>query len=217
MRSDDSYSREPGPANNGRSDPLAELARLIGQNDPFADLARQGGRPAAQPPAAQPPAAQPPAPSRTAPEWLARTGGRQAEPAPASDDQQPSQGRPTRPTTMIPTTSGTPAMRRRPRTAIRAPTPTTGRTTPAVTTRTPTTRKGSCRPSETYDGGSPRRRSAVACRTVAALRWRWRWSGPAVLWVTGRGPALRGTVAEPPVIKAEQTPTKVVPAATSDR
>ncbi len=32
----------PAPSTRGASDPLAELARLIGQNDPFADLRRDG-------------------------------------------------------------------------------------------------------------------------------------------------------------------------------
>src|SRR5512142_2678720 len=40
------------------SDPLAELARLIGQTDPFAEFDRQNPRRAAAPPA--PPAAPPP-------------------------------------------------------------------------------------------------------------------------------------------------------------
>jgi hypothetical protein len=52
-RSDDSYARgEPAaPADrqeNPVSDPLAELARLIGQTDPFADLRRQAARAAQQ-------------------------------------------------------------------------------------------------------------------------------------------------------------------------
>jgi hypothetical protein len=48
-RSDDSYPRGESPPPSGRqenpvSDPLAELARLIGQTDPFADLRRQAAR-----------------------------------------------------------------------------------------------------------------------------------------------------------------------------
>jgi hypothetical protein len=59
LRSDDPYSRDTAPG--GRSnDPLAELARLIGQDDPFAQLGRRG---AGQPHVDAP---------QTAPEWLAR-------------------------------------------------------------------------------------------------------------------------------------------------
>ncbi|MET0671352.1 MAG: SPOR domain-containing protein [Xanthobacteraceae bacterium] len=39
-RSNDPFARTPDQGGHG-SDPLAELARLIGQNDPFADLARE--------------------------------------------------------------------------------------------------------------------------------------------------------------------------------
>ena len=68
------YSDEDQPKSKEASDPLAELARLIGQNDPFNDIGRPGAR-------------KPPdgghADSRSAPEWLAR-------PAPADDyDQHP--------------------------------------------------------------------------------------------------------------------------------
>ena len=55
----------PAPYASG-SDPLAELARLIGQNDPFAEFGRDNARRAAAPPPAAkwpaPPAAQPAAP-----------------------------------------------------------------------------------------------------------------------------------------------------------
>lgn len=37
------------PRSNSGNDPLAELARLIGQNDPFAEYGRQNARPAPQP------------------------------------------------------------------------------------------------------------------------------------------------------------------------
>jgi hypothetical protein len=50
----------PGATPGSGSDPLAELARLIGQNDPFAEFGRNNARHAAPPPAAEwsaPPAA----------------------------------------------------------------------------------------------------------------------------------------------------------------
>ncbi|HZL38888.1 MAG TPA: hypothetical protein VFC45_01250 [Pseudolabrys sp.] len=42
----------PGATSGSGSDPLAELARLIGQNDPFAEFGRNNARHAAPPPAA---------------------------------------------------------------------------------------------------------------------------------------------------------------------
>src|SRR5215210_822894 len=52
-RSDDAYARGEAAASSDRqenpvNDPLAELARLIGQTDPFADLRRQAARAAEQ-------------------------------------------------------------------------------------------------------------------------------------------------------------------------
>src|SRR5262245_36275755 len=87
LRSDDHYSRDSAPTNGGRSDPLAELARLIGQNDPFTDGQRQ------EPRAVRPPAAQPTS-SQAAPDWLARTPApsRQAAPAPHYDEQYSGRG-----------------------------------------------------------------------------------------------------------------------------
>jgi hypothetical protein len=58
-RSSEASARGPRPAASATgSDPLAELARLIGQTDPFAEFDRQNARRAATPPA--PPAAPPP-------------------------------------------------------------------------------------------------------------------------------------------------------------
>jgi len=68
------YSDEDQLRSKEASDPLAELARLIGQNDPFTDVGRPGARK---------PLDSSHADNRSAPEWLAR-------PAPADDyDQQP--------------------------------------------------------------------------------------------------------------------------------
>lgn len=68
------YSDEDQPKSKEASDPLAELARLIGQNDPFNDIGRPGARNSLDAGHAD---------SRSAPEWLAR-------PAPADDyDQHP--------------------------------------------------------------------------------------------------------------------------------
>jgi SPOR domain len=60
-RSNDPYRRAAGPAEADgpprSSDPLAELARLIGQTDPFAEFARNTARAAEQPAQAPPPSA----------------------------------------------------------------------------------------------------------------------------------------------------------------
>jgi SPOR domain len=214
MRSDDSYSHEQGPANTGRSDPLAELARLIGQNDPFADLARQGGRPAAQPPTAQSPAAQPPAPSRAAPDWLARTGGRQADPGPAYDDQQSSQGA-AYPTHYDDTNHQRDARyEAAPQDSYQGAYAHDGQDNAGYYDENAYYEEGQLPPEETYDEAPPEKKRG-GLRTVAAL---------VALAIVGTGGALgyrawtspSATGGEPPVIKAEQGPTKVVPAAPSD-
>jgi hypothetical protein len=62
-RGNETPARGPSGGTSG-SDPLAELARLIGQNDPFSEFGRVGGRRAPAPPAAPAPhTAPPPAPS----------------------------------------------------------------------------------------------------------------------------------------------------------
>jgi hypothetical protein len=71
----DPYARESAPAGN---DPLAELARLIGQNDPFADIGKDARAPAR-------PAA--PAPQE-APEWLSRPASAQPHGAQAGHQDQ---------------------------------------------------------------------------------------------------------------------------------
>src|SRR5882724_7071142 len=76
--SDDAYESKPQGTPQG--DPLAELARLIGQNDPFADVSRQDlGRQVARKPldvAAN---------DRPAPEWLSRP----AQPADEGEYEHP--------------------------------------------------------------------------------------------------------------------------------
>ncbi len=63
------------------NDPLAELARLIGQDDPFRDARPDGGRAAPRREAPAQPYVEAP---RSAPGWLARNSG-----APAHDDPPP--------------------------------------------------------------------------------------------------------------------------------
>jgi len=56
-RSNEPAARAPGSAANPASDPLAELARLIGQTDPFAEFGRDTARHSVPPPPPVPPAA----------------------------------------------------------------------------------------------------------------------------------------------------------------
>src|SRR5258708_7260281 len=74
--SDDAYA----PQHNEPSDPLAELARLIGQSDPFTDANRQERKPPDSFRADDRPAPD----TRAAPEWLSRPS-----PAPARDEYAP--------------------------------------------------------------------------------------------------------------------------------
>ncbi|HMH63325.1 MAG TPA: SPOR domain-containing protein, partial [Bradyrhizobium sp.] len=75
---DDDHDRRDGqhaPARAAESDPLAELARLIGQNDPFAGMGRANHQ--VQPRAAErdqhrPPAAPDDAPAASPPPWMQR-------------------------------------------------------------------------------------------------------------------------------------------------
>src|SRR5512139_977362 len=58
-RSNDTIARAPAkPAASSGSDPLAELARLIGQNDPFSEYGRASAAPQAGPAAPAIPAPQ---------------------------------------------------------------------------------------------------------------------------------------------------------------
>lgn len=76
----DPYRRPPADAGNAQGgDPLAELARLIGQNDPFSDFAREQGH--APAPAHHPRRAEP-MPS----DWQARPAPQYAQSAPPAHD-----------------------------------------------------------------------------------------------------------------------------------
>jgi hypothetical protein len=85
--SDDAYTPKP----NEPSDPLAELARLIGQSDPFTDTQRPERKPLDSLRAGDRPAPD----SRAAPEWLSRPSSTpahddyDAQPAPRYADPEP--------------------------------------------------------------------------------------------------------------------------------
>jgi hypothetical protein len=82
MRSNE--RRDDAPANGGRDkDPLAELARLIGQDDPFTVLGHPVGRTQPRPKSAEPYEDA----RQTAPQWPTRPARRQTEPDPSYEEQ----------------------------------------------------------------------------------------------------------------------------------
>src|SRR5262245_22910881 len=88
VRSDQSYG-DPAP-NTRANDPLAELARLIGQDDPFAGMTRPPSRASGQSNGPYQPHGDE---QQNAPEWLNRAGQR----APQHDagyDDQPAESQP---------------------------------------------------------------------------------------------------------------------------
>src|SRR5215471_4257748 len=87
-RSDDSFSRDPARPNSGRNnDPLAELARLIGQDDPFVALGRSETPPSWR----TSPAQSHDQPKAATPDWLGRPGAQAQETEwdDANDDPPP--------------------------------------------------------------------------------------------------------------------------------
>jgi len=204
LRSDDLRSRETAPAGTGRNnDPLAELARLIGQNDPFADLDRQNVR------GARPQTSQHAAPPQAAPEWLARTrepapyegqgrrGGYQAQPQEYEEQGYQGDGQYT----------------------DAAYQDYHGAYAPDGTEESAYEDGGAYydenqlppQGEEGYEEAPAKRRSGLT--TIAALvALAVLGTGSVYAYRTWLGPTGGG---EPPVIKAEQTPSKIVPAATS--
>jgi sporulation related protein len=192
-RSNDPAAR-PAPASS--SDPLAELARLIGQTDPFGEYGRQSNKPAA--PAAAPPPAAPNLRAadyrrETAPSEPAAPAPRQAyapqpQPAHAPEDDyyHPDHETADYP---APAAYGNDAGYR-------------GQPVPAHDEH-----------EDLYDDAPPPRRR-IGILAVAAVF---------VLLVLGGAGALgyralfgtSGSNAPPPVIKADTAPSKVVPASTA--
>jgi SPOR domain len=82
VRSDDPYARDPAPSGRN-NDPLAELARLIGQDDSLAAAGRRGARASSQPGGAQPYGDDP----QNTSEWLNRPDARGSEPGAGYYDQ----------------------------------------------------------------------------------------------------------------------------------
>jgi SPOR domain len=201
MRSDDPYARDTRPASGGQgNDPLAELARLIGQEDPFAQLGRRGQA-----------VADPHADPSRAPNWLARPGeaarGRADEGEPY---EQPAAGHDPYgqydPRYDDPQYAGADPYQG----AYAAD----GSDNPAYGYENdPYYGDGQEPPGDGYDE-APREKRRGGLMTVAAV------VALAIFGTAGvfgyrawTSPAPSG---EPPVIKAEQTPSKIVPAPPSD-
>jgi len=201
MRSDDPYTRQPSSASPGRdNDPLAELARLIGQDDQFGGTGRASAQ--ARTPAPQPRAV----PRAAAPEWQDRT--------PAGDDSghdhhdYMDEAPETDPRHRAAAPYAEPAYRGEERYEE-----------PRYETEGDAYAAGAYAPEEYYDDGqygeegyeepAPEKRRGGLMIIAAVV-------GLVVLGSAGvygyramTGPSAAG--GEPPVIRADQTPTKVVP------
>jgi hypothetical protein len=199
-RSDDLYARDPRPASGGQgNDPLAELARLIGQDDPFAQMGKRGqGTPDSH------------ADGGRAPNWLARPG----EPGYGRTDEGQAYDQPA--------AGHDPYGQYDPRyddphdgaDAYQGAYAADGSQNPDYGYENdPYYGDGQQPPGDEYDE-PPREKRRGGLTTVAAV---------VALAVFGTGsvfayrawtsPAKSG---EPPVIKAEQTPSKIVPAQPND-
>jgi len=187
--------RDDAPANGGRDkDLLAERARLIGQDDRFATLGHPGGRTRTRPKSAEPNEDA----RQTAPQWPARPARRQTEPA-RSYEKLPAEANPHH----FEAANDGGRYQNDPRYAADDP---------------------EAYADEAYDGhgaydaegyeepSAGRRRGGIV--TLAAF------VGVALVGAAGifgyqALAGLSSSPREPPVIKAEKTPTKVVPVAPS--
>ena len=181
------------PAAPSGNDPLAELARLIGQTDPFAEYGRDGRH--AAPPAAAPEQH----PDAYADERYV------AAPAPAQHaDYGASDAYPQHPDAYPQQAYGT-----APRAAYQGRAPLAGY---APEAEYPTNGHSGAEEQDFYDDVPPRRRMGIlAIAAVFAL---------AVIGTAGAFGyralfGSSGASGPPPVIKADATPTKIVPAASS--
>jgi hypothetical protein len=174
------------PAAASGNDPLAELARLIGQTDPFAEYGRENARRAAPQPVAPEPQGAAYADERYA--------AAPTQPAQYAPEHYPPQAAETYPPQQYGAVPGYP------------PEPAFGHAADY-----PTNEHAGAEDQDFYDDVPPRRRMGIlAIAAVFAL---------AVVGTAGAFGyrALFGSSAPkpPPVIKADATPTKIVPAARS--
>jgi cell division protein FtsN len=186
LRSDDPYSRDTAPGGRN-NDPLAELARLIGKEDPFAQLGR---RPAPRADAPQ-----------AAPEWLARPEppayGRADADAPHDDHRYQHDPRHDDPNYVADA----------PHAAYAAQ--------PEGYDAEAYYEDGQQPYGEEAYGEAPveRRRGGGLTIVAAVLGFAAIGAGGVFGYRAWMSPS--GATGEPPVIKAEQTPTKIVPTTSS--
>ena len=189
-------SPSSAPAAPSGSDPLAELARLIGQNDPFAEFGRQNARQAVQQQPAQPAPAPAYADERyaapaldPAPQGFA-AGNRRFDNFPQQYGATPLPNFPSRePVPGFPSEAGY-----------------------GQDGEYPTDAHSGAEDHDFYDDVPPRRRLGIVA--IAAVL------GLAVVGTAGAFGyralfGSSGAKSPPPVIKAESSPTKIVPAAQS--
>jgi hypothetical protein len=173
---------------------LAELARLIGQNDPFVDIRRQDSRGSAVPAGGQHPAA-----PQTAPDWLARSpGAREAEPGSYDNPNYQRDARYQEP--QYEGYQGAYAE---------------GSENQAYDYEANAYYDDQMPPQgeESYDEAPPAKRRGGLTTVAAVVALAILGTGGVYAYRAWTGPS--GVAGEPPVIKAEQAPTKVVPAAPS--
>lgn len=207
LRSDDPYPRDPrqpaagqGAGNAAGNDPLAELARLIGQDDPFAQMGKQTAGPS-----------DPEADAGRAPNWLARPDqaarGRVDE-TPAYD--QPAAGHDPHgeydPRYDDPQYAGAEAHQG----AYAAD----GSQNPEYGYENDTYYDdGQQPPGDDYYEAAPEKRRGGLMTIAAVVALAVFGTGAVFAYRAWTGPTTTG---EPPVIKAEQAPTKIVPAQSGD-
>jgi hypothetical protein len=200
-RSDDPYmARQPAAGQGSGSDPLAELARLIGQDDPFSDLGRKRAQGASAGPADA---------GQGAPDWPAREQGRGRAADEGQASEQPAAGHeahdPYDPRYDDPRYASE---------AYQGAYAADGSQNPDY----------GYDPNAYYDDGQPpegdgyeqpvpekRRGGMMTILAVVALAVF--GTGAVFAYRAWTGPAKTG---EPPVIKAEQGPAKIVPAQSGD-
>jgi SPOR domain len=195
LRSDEAYSRDSAPVGGGRSnDPLAELARLIGQNDPFVDIRRQDPRGSAAPAGGQHLTPQ------TTPDWRARSPGAREGQRGGHDD---------------PGYQGEARYQEPQYEGYQGAYAEHGSENQAYDYEANAYYDDQMPPQgqESYDEAPPAKRRGGLTTVAAVVALAILGTGGVYGYRAWIGPS--GVAGEPPVIKAEQAPTKVVPAAPS--
>jgi hypothetical protein len=230
---DDDRGANPHGSGRAESDPLAELARLIGQTDPFGTMAKTPHplQSRANPRALQPPADDDEGPAAGPPPWMqrARQEAPQPEPQPEYDEPEDYQPSPVHPLHRYAAQHPAPEPDDQPEQDYH-PAPAFADTgQEADPSRYDDALYGQIESGEqefqrdpaypddpyAYQSGyeeepEPRKRSSGLVTVVAVLALAVVGTGGAFAYRTYVGSPRSG---EPPIIKADNSPTKVVPAA----